>query len=141
MENFSNVPIATDSGCIFIKQKVIKHDLLPHNSAVLVAGVDITKSLLEKTTFTQPTLCQGRYLWSLAQATMRVIKKAVAILEILPEVEFIATNGDIVYISGKNDIDAKESLLAAMYVELKGKPGLKDKDNKREDTENHWKEN
>jgi hypothetical protein len=77
----------------------------------------------------------------LAMKTLRVIKKALAHLELLLEVDTITPSGDIIYHSGKNEMDAKESLLSAMFVELNGKPGYKNDDNKSEDNDDDEVEN
>jgi hypothetical protein len=120
----SNVAVATDSGSILTTQRVLKQEFLPYNHAAVVAEVNITKSVMENTSFTKPNLVQGRYIHNLATATLRIIKKALAQLEIIPEVEMITPCGEIIYVSGKNEIDANECLLPAMFTELNDKAGV-----------------
>jgi hypothetical protein len=126
----NNVPVATGNGTILIQQKVVKHDYLAFSSTIVIAGVDITRSVLEKSTFYKPDLITGWYLHVSAKNAMCVIKKALAQLENLPEVDMITASHDIVYHSSKNEMDAKERFLSAMYIKLKGKPFLENKDPK-----------
>jgi hypothetical protein len=63
--------------------------LLPELSqleSVLIAGRDITSTVLEKTTFTNSSLMRGQKLLNDGNGALKNIKKALALLKELPEV-------------------------------------------------------
>jgi hypothetical protein len=64
--------------------------------------------------------------------TMYIIEKAIALLEIIPEAEMLTPSSEIIYFSGKKEIDAKES-----YLDLNGKGGV---DNKCDENDNNDEE-
>jgi hypothetical protein len=102
-----------------IKSLVLRNDL-SQSESVLIAGRDITQIVLERTSFTGPSLMKGRKLLNDANNAFRHIRKALAILHQMPEVSFVGN--EIQYNSGVSVEEVKEKLLDGMYDLLNNKP-------------------
>jgi hypothetical protein len=100
---------------------VLKPDLAQSES-VFIAGRDITRSVLEKTTFTNNSLMRGRKLFNDGNGALKNIRKALALLKELPEVTFV--DDEIMYRSGVTPDEVKVKLLDAMHLHLKGKTSV-----------------
>jgi hypothetical protein len=88
----------------------------------------ITKSMLESKTAKQSSgLISGRNLHSVAMRAMANMKKALAILSSMPEVEALTPVG-VEYKSGISEGKGKQKLLQLMFVELRGKEDAGDED-------------
>jgi hypothetical protein len=102
--------------------------------AVIIAGRDITVSVLENTTKTSKELVKGRKLFTDANIALKNIRKAWAVLKDLPEVSFI--DNEIEYKSGVTADEVKGKLLDGMHQLLRGKTSL-DKNNKDEEDDDN----
>jgi hypothetical protein len=102
--------------------------------AVIIAGRDITVSVLENTTKTSKELVKGRKLFTDANIALKNIRKAWAVLKDLPEVSFI--DNEIEYKSGVTADKVKGKLLDGMHKLLRGKTSL-DKNNKDEEDDDN----
>jgi hypothetical protein len=91
-----------------------------------VLGREITKSILERTTFkVDSALVKGKTLFYMANSALRCIRKALAILPTLDAVQSIDDEG-IHCRSGMTLNDVREQLLDAMFTLLRGKKSLDD---------------
>jgi hypothetical protein len=87
-----------------------------------VMGRHFTKTFLaNKTTSGLGGLVRGRALHSIAKKSLANMKKALAFLRMLPEVEELTKEG-VVFKSGIGEEEVKSKLLDLMYIELNGKP-------------------
>jgi hypothetical protein len=112
---------------------VLKKEI-SQSEAVIIAGRDITVSVLENTTKTSKELVKGRKLFNDANTALKNIRKAWAVLKDLPEVSFV--DNEIEYKSGVTAEEVKGKLLDGMHQLLKGKTSL-DKNNKEEEDEDN----
>jgi hypothetical protein len=86
-----------------------------------VIGGHVTKSFMEsKPTNGLGGLVRGRALHSIAKKLMANMKKALAFLTMMPEVDEVSTEG-VIYRSGNSEDKIKSKLLDLMYIELNGK--------------------
>jgi hypothetical protein len=84
--------------------------------------------MLESKTVKQSRgLVSGRNLHSVAMMAMANMKKALAILTLMPEVESLTPVG-VAYKSGISEGEVKLKLLQLMFVELRGKEDIGDED-------------
>jgi hypothetical protein len=123
-----NTDVVTASANISISSStslVLKKELSRSEVSIIV-GRDITKGILERTSFKEDSvLISGRTLYSIGKGCLRTIRKALACLSNLAEVEAIHSEG-ITYKSGVTESEVKERLLDEMFKLLKGKASLDD---------------
>jgi hypothetical protein len=98
---------------------------LSRSETVIIAGRDITQSVLERTTFTKPLLMKGRKLFNDANIALKNIRKALGVLKDVPGIDFV--NDKIQYRSRVSEEEVKEKLLDLMHELLKGKTSVDDK--------------
>jgi hypothetical protein len=103
---------------------VLKSDL-SRSETIIIAGRDITQTVLERTTFTKPLLMKGRKLFTDANVALKNIRKALGVLKNIPGVTFV--DDELQYASGLSEEDIKERLLDAMHQLLNGKTSVEDK--------------
>jgi hypothetical protein len=96
---------------------------LSQSETVIMAGRDLTRAVLEQTTFTGPSLMKGRKLLNDAKTALLYIRKALGALHQMSEVTFVGN--EIQYKSGVSPEEVKEKLLNIMYELLKPKPDEK----------------
>jgi hypothetical protein len=102
---------------------VLKPDLCQSES-MYIAGRDITRTVLEKTTFTNESLMRGRKLFNDGNGALKNIRKALALLKEIPEITF--DDDEIVYRSGVTADEVKQKLLDKMHNHLKGKTSVEE---------------
>jgi hypothetical protein len=91
-------------------------------------GKHIVKSTLESTTFKVGSpLVSGRTLHAQGLRCLKNMKKALAVLMTLPEVDAVTSMG-LELKSGISEAEVKVRLLDLMYIELKGKTDVPDED-------------
>lgn len=109
-----NTNAAVQVNCYVLKSEICRVD------APIILGRDITKELLERTSFTKKALITGKTLVRVAQDSLRNIKKALALISSLDAVQSYTSEG-IVCKSGQTELDVKEQLLDKMFELLQGK--------------------
>ena len=131
----------TGSGPENVYCYVLKPDIC-RSEAPIIVGSDITKSVLEKTSFKKcSTLVTGKTLVRLAQDSLRNIKKAIALIPTLDSVQSFTSVDGITCKSGRTLLDVKEELLDKMFELLQGKTSFLDESDDDEDTADNIKDN
>jgi hypothetical protein len=128
----SNVSISS-STTLTLKKEVSRSELS------ISVRRDITKGILERTSFKEDSvLISGQTLYAIEKGCLMTIRKALACLSNLAEVEAIHSKG-ITHKSGVTEGKGKELLLDEMFKLLKGKASLDDepKDCAEDSTDDH----
>jgi Ethanolamine utilisation protein EutA len=113
---------AVQANCNVLKSEICRVD------APIILGRDITKALLERTSFKKDSaLITGKTLVRVAQDSLRNIKKALALISTLDAVQSFTSDG-VVCKSGHTELDVKEQLLDKMFELLQGKMSVMEDD-------------
>ena len=105
---------------------VLNKQMFALESSNYIVGKHIIKKTLESTTFKLDSpLISGRTLHAMALKCLRNMKKALAVLQGMPEVTSLTPMG-VELKSGLSEDEVKSKLLDLMYTELKGKVDLPD---------------
>jgi hypothetical protein len=103
------------SANVYVLKPIFARSEIPYRT-----GQEITRSVLQCTSFNGSELVTGRTLLSTAKSALRTIRKAVAICK-----EYVDNSGNPLY-SGWSKDDVIEKVLDRMYEVLRGKTRTED---------------